>query len=75
MKAISFLRGCAIAIFGFAFARLWDPLFGDKPYNSHVDWLDVSLVVGFGFIFLVFLDKSRGEKDIIAKDVKPPNAI
>jgi hypothetical protein len=63
MKGIVFFKGCAVAIIGLAFMRLYGPIFEDKPYNTNIDWFDLLLVIGFGIIYYFFLNKSLPEKN------------
>jgi len=62
MKGLIFLKGCAIAVFGFVVIRLRDPIVEDKPFNTSIDWFDVFLVVGFGIIYYFFLNKNNPQK-------------
>lgn len=62
MKGLIFLKGCAIAVFGFFVIRLRDPIVENKPFNTNLDWFDLLLVVGFGVIYYFFLNKSNANK-------------
>ena len=62
MKGLIFLKGCAIAIFGFSIMRLRDPIVENKPFNTSIDWFDLLLVVGFGVFYYFFLNKSNTNK-------------
>jgi len=62
MKGLIFLKGCAIAVFGFSLMRLRDPIVENKPFNTHIDWFDLLLVLGFGMIYYFFLNKNYAKK-------------
>ena len=62
IKGLYFLKGCAIAVFGFFVIRLRGPIVENKPFNTSIDWFDVFLVVWFGIIYYFFLNKEKPNK-------------